>query len=323
VSPWHKPTGSAKCITGSSNLLPDIRNLFVGGEFENSLRHKISQQYALIIQKGFDVRINAAKVSPVPLTVLSSADLSDATAIAPYYLEGQVNDVDVQVIAGFYRGVPTRDEVEPMIDSSSSSARAGWTVACNDRVVIYRDETRLTGWGEANVPMFHNQFIAFSGLVLMQSDDPKQLPLTTTKRGIDASSETYLVIKNYMREATRIFTSFTNQWKAVTPKTLERVFEQSKPVGMAELSESLDRSLLRDVRKLDRGKRFAPELPSPPKATSNLRRISFRKTTPDIEAVSQFLLGSGDHTPSEVGEACFDEYLRRAGQTPISDEQGE
>ena len=65
---------------------------------------------------------------------------------------------------------------------------AGWTIICNDRAVLYCDRTELTGWGEAGVPRYHTQFIAISGIVEFQSNDPAKLPTTTTKRGIDASS---------------------------------------------------------------------------------------------------------------------------------------
>ncbi len=38
---------------------------------------------------------------------------------------------------------------------------AGWTIVCNDRVVVHRDKSRLTGWGDGGVPSYHNQFIGW------------------------------------------------------------------------------------------------------------------------------------------------------------------
>ena len=107
-----------------------------------------------------------------------------------------------------------QNEIDEEQEGTKYSAEdAGWTILCNDRAVLHCDRSELTGWGEAKVPRYHNQFIAISGIVDLRSKDPGKLPTTTTKRGIDASSPLYLQIKNKMREGMRIFTDYTNKWK--------------------------------------------------------------------------------------------------------------
>ena len=92
---------------------------------------------------------------------------------------------------------------------------------CNDRVVLYNDKTVKTGWGTGGVPGYHNQFISIAGVVSFHSTDSMKLPLNTTKRGLDASSDIYLIVLDYMREGLKKFTLFTNAWKRREEETDE------------------------------------------------------------------------------------------------------
>lgn len=63
---------------------------------------------------------------------------------------------------------------------------AGWYIYCNDRLVLEKDKTNLTGWegkriGESNIQKFHHIYAMFRGIVFFSSDDAKALPMTTTK----------------------------------------------------------------------------------------------------------------------------------------------
>ena len=51
-------------------------------------------------------------------------------------------------------------------------------------VVLYCDQSELTGWGEAKVPRYHTQFIAISGIVEFKCKDPSKLPTTTHQKRI-------------------------------------------------------------------------------------------------------------------------------------------
>jgi len=74
----------------------------------------------------------------------------------PYLFEGKVGGVDVELACGFYT---------PFSEDSDDEAtafkidEAGWTVICNDRVVLHKDKTILTGWGDGT-PNYHPQFRA-------------------------------------------------------------------------------------------------------------------------------------------------------------------
>ena len=175
---------------------------------------------------------------------------------------------------------------------------------CNDRAVLYCDRSELTGWGEAGVPRYHNQFIAISGIVDFRSKDPSKLPTTTTKRGIDASSPLYLQIRNKMREGMRLFTNYTNKWKGVAGES-KRHIDQAVPLSLQELKSATQNLSFKTTRTLPPGQQFKPRLPSPPRLEPTSRRISFIKESDKINAVADYL-GDSDMSPSAVGENCFE-----------------
>ncbi|EEX5231020.1 ATPase, partial [Escherichia coli] len=149
--------------------------------------------------------LNGVVVEHNPINIIT-----DHSKIEPYIYKAKIDDVDIDLVVGFYKNL--EDDNDDVLEKRSSDD-AGWTVICNDRVVLYCDKTHLTGWGFANVPRFHTQFIAISGVVRFTSKNPEKLPITTTKRGVDLSSTLYNDVRNKMIEGMMHFIRFTNQWK--------------------------------------------------------------------------------------------------------------
>jgi len=145
-------------------------------DFDETFRKLVTSHYSLIIEKGFKVIVNGKDIEPKTVGLMFDPD---GKGISPYLYEGNINGVSINLIIGLYRALPTEDETEDEIQGRSNKENAGWTVVCNDRVVLYCDKTRLTGWGEAGVPNYHSQFIAISGVVVFKSNDATQLPVTT------------------------------------------------------------------------------------------------------------------------------------------------
>lgn len=180
--------------------------------FVDDLKDAIRRQYALIIDKGFEISVNGETLLAAPMQFLAPADFSP-DGIAPYVITGTIDDISVDLICGFYRPLANESELDDETTVRRSRDDAGWTIICNERVVVYKDRSRLTGWGMGLVPSYHNQFISIAGVVYLTSNDPVKLPLTTTKRGIDASSDVYLIVLKHMMEGVKHFTDFTNRWK--------------------------------------------------------------------------------------------------------------
>ena len=214
---------------------------------------------------------------------------------------------------GFTRPIPSEDEVlREQEEKRYSTQDAGWTIVCNDRAVLYCDRTELTGWGEAGVPRYHTQFIAISGIVEFRSEDPKKLPTTTTKRGIDASSQLYLQVKNKMREGMRIFTDYTNKWKGRADESRKQI-DAGTPLSFAQIkAETARLPLTATKRSVPPGEQYKPYLPMPKKLESRQRRISFVRSVDDVRSVADYLFEDADTDPSTVGEKCFDMVLNEA-----------
>jgi hypothetical protein len=180
--------------------------------------------------------------------------------------------------------------------------------------VLYCDRSELTGWGEAGVPRYHTQFIAVSGIVEFRSDDASKLPTTTTKRGIDASSQLYLQIKNKMREGMSIFTDYTNKWKGRADESRKQI-EAGTPLSFEQIKLEAGRLPFNATKKsVPVGEQYKPALPMPKKLEPRNRRISFTKDVDEVKSVAEYLFEDADKDPSAVGEECFDLILKDASQ---------
>lgn len=286
----------------------------------NSLASKISHYYSYIIHKGFTVSVNKVKVTPEPLKLLweGTAQIGQQNIIAPYLYEMEKDGVEIKLAIGFYRPTASEEEVDDeMAGNRRTSETAGLTIVCNDRVVLYCDKTRLTGWGEEKVPSYHPQFIAISGVVYFRSPDARKLPITTTKRGIDASSDIYLYVKNFMREGLKIFTSYTNKWKANIVEEKERS-EKALLVAPSEMFRKIpDENWTKVKSKMSKSERkYIPSLPvpEPQKGEVSKKNIRFSRPLKEIKIVAEYLFEDSEREPSEVGNECFEKILREAMQ---------
>lgn len=299
-----------------SNLHSECRKAFSDKIWIDSFKTNVSRHYAIIISKGFSVKIGtkaeiAAGAAPIPgaeFRLLETDQGSDGTRVQPFIYFGTLDDVKVEIYAGIYRKLLTAEEAEREEQTRSLRDDAGWTVACNDRVVIWKDKTRLTGWGENTVPNYHGQFITITGLVLLNSDDPKKLPLTTTKRGIDASSNIYSEVKDLMREATKTLTGFTNKWKN-HGEELGSIYKNSRYVDLPTLRERAHEVATSTLRRFSTIKRSVVNLPLPAKESST-ERVSFMADTGEVKKIRVHFFEDQQATNSDVGKAAFAEVLR-------------
>lgn len=300
--------GTTICV---EKLYKDISELFSEESFRTDLEKIISTQYAFIIDKGFEIKINKKTVKPrATRLVYSKKNVGKGSEVRPFIWKTSKDGVDVHLSVGFSRPLPTIAEIEgEQEETHYSSLQAGWTVICNDRAVLYCDRTELTGWGEAGVPRYHTQFIAISGVVEFKSKDPSKLPTTTTKRGIDASSRLFLQVKNKMREGTKLFTNYTNKWKDQIEDSKEYI-ESEEALSISEIKEQKV-AFTKTKGSLD-GYQYIPKLPMPKGKELRSRKISYSKDLADIKTVSNYLFEDAEQEPSVVGEKCFDLMLKEA-----------
>ena len=311
VSKGLSAAGTRICI---ENLTESTSREFSGAtpEIRDRLIRSISETYALIIAKGFRVYVNNELIKPRPMALM----INDM--VQPYGYLKEFGKVRVQLIVGLTGPLQTEEEQAISDMARDSAANAGWTVVCNDRVVLYCDKTTQTGWGELPVPKFHNQFIKISGIVYFESEDARLLPTTTTKRGVDANNRLYQEIKNKMREGTKKFTDFTNKWKANLP-LIKRKLESVPLVPVTKIRNILidqatkgtpsQRAKIASV-----GVTSAAKYPVPERTTSRINNRFWVTIDPDhIPDVADFL-GLKNCSPEKTIECAFDHVYRKGVQ---------
>lgn len=275
----------------------------------------VQRHYSYIIEKGFEIKINSKSIeaSTIQTLIDSNALKSNTNGIQPYIYEANSGGVSVWLAMGLYEKLPTDKEQEDSENGIRNKESAGWTIICNDRVVVASDKSRTTGWGEAGVPAYHSQFTALAGVVIFSSNDAIKLPVTTTKRGIDQDSELFGQVKEVMREALKHFTNFTNKWKGQTPER-DAIQSQAASVDIRTATLAIPPEKWKEVRKGIGGRRFIPILPEPAQEATS-RRIQFSKPIEDIATLGDILLDNPKAKPADVGVASFDWALKKARAT--------
>lgn len=269
----------------------------------------IKKSYSLIIERGFKVEVNGKVIEGEPVSFVWS---EDDKGIKPYIYRYEKDGVSVRVAVGFYAPPPTVDESDSMAEKSPrrASADAGWTVICNDRVVLYNNKDHLTGWGENGVPRYHTQFIGIRGIAEFFSKEPEKLPMTTTKRGVDLTSPLYSIIKKRMCEGLKLFTNFTNDWKGTANADTE-YFRKSTNKTLDEIMDENAKPEMQYHRTGDGGEQSKPLLPKPKKKGADTVWVRFAVKEAECNEVSYYLFEE-DKLPSEVGAECFKHVLAEA-----------
>lgn len=309
VVPEMKEDGTILKVT---NLNEDIKFSFSAEHFLKDLRRKIESHYSVIINKGFEIELNGNIVNPKPIVVrFADQQNGNQSVIRPYIFKGNYDEVEVFVTVGLREPIPG-DTTEEEESVKFSRDYAGWTVICNDRVVLYCDRTELTGWGLGIVPRYHNQFIAIAGVVEFRGD-PRKLPTTTTKRGLKFESSIYQQVLKKMMEGTKLFTNFTNKWKT-KEREAEQIVSVTPILSYSEVKSKLETGV-QDL-KLSTihsptgliGEQYKPNLPMPQLASDDLR-ISYTQSKSKILDLAEKLFPDEDlkedDLPKRVGIESF------------------
>lgn len=171
-----KADGTSISIT---NLNSEVGNLFADEGFLTTLADNIQKLLNFSLQKGLTIHLNGKPLSGKRVELL----LSNNTT--PYHIEGIINNVRYKLIAG--------------VGGIGEPKLSGWYIYCNNRLVLEADTSSITGWGVQPIPKWHINYVMFRGILFLDSEETLNLPLTTTKKGIDATSEVYKAILPLMK----------------------------------------------------------------------------------------------------------------------------
>lgn len=287
-------------------LKPKVARRFDNSAFIEDLKRKIGSHFGYLILKGFRIKVNGVQIEPrTPHLYFARGQKG---TLNPFDYLAEANGVRIKVTVGFFRPLPSAEELDMEEEAPHTREDAGISVICNDRVILHNDTTFRTSWGTRGVPKFHNQFMVIGGIISFLSNDANVLPVSTTKNDIDMETEIYHHALSVCSDALKVFTTFTNKWKGRSTET-KKYFQQARRVEAATeivLAESTK------GRKISRtgGRRFRPDLPMP-EIVKKERLISFRRAIKDIDLVSDHLFNEV-RSAAEVGEECFDQTLAKA-----------
>jgi len=294
------------------DLYEGVSRHFANEAFVNEVRTAISEHFTMFLQWGLKLELNGEPVEPVYVEVLVS---KREDGPAPFVFQKTIDGVLVSITVGLNtsRSVGDAEDDDSGFEEKRSSATAGWTVLCNDRAVIVGDKSRLTGWGDG-IPMYHDQYIVITGIIEFRSKRAEKLPVTTTKRALDTSSNVWLESLVKMKEGMRIWISYTNQWKNHPRSDQSSHWEDARPLSLSKAIEAV--ASRKAARKTDGNVEFNPQktrvLPAPKDKTPSSRRIVFSRPHEEVRLVSKMLFDDFDEKPGIVGDKCFELALTKA-----------
>ncbi|MBI5541388.1 MAG: ATP-binding protein [Bacteroidia bacterium] len=173
-----------------SNLNTEVGSFFSDNGFLNDLQEDIERLLNFSLEKGLTIILNGVKLQKKGIEIFNDKS-------KPYFFETTFNNVKIKIFAGLsYVGDPNS---------------SGWYIYCNDRLVVVAEKSEITGWGTLNIPRWHVDYVMFKGVVFLDSEETMDLPLTTTKKGIDATSEVFKKTLFYMREGMTSVLSFLKE----------------------------------------------------------------------------------------------------------------
>ena len=192
-----------------TQLTQGARTSFENPAFLQNLRRTIARDYSLHLKRGLNIFVNGKSVTSVSIELLQSDEYMPMRVAYKDELDiGEVTEeVTVEIIGGMAALPP--DELDPD-EKDDGDKRFGWYVACNGRIVLAADKSGVSGWGTPDWPQWHSQYSGFLGIVLFTAPNAATLPLTTTKRSVDVSSEIFLKARPRMRHVTRQWIDYTN-----------------------------------------------------------------------------------------------------------------
>lgn len=268
-----------------------VKEDFGKDRFINRLRRELSMRELRLLHQGLEITVNGTKLTAQPPILLASENLR------PIHVDKEIpangSALRLRLWAGLAEAGGDDDDVDDA-EKYRSQAPAGWYVFCNDRLLLYADKGRLTGWG-SEAAAYHPQYSRFRGYVLLDGD-ARYMPWNTTKTGVDEDSRVFRELQNEMFDSLQKVQAVINRLKKERrqqdsgSQPAVRALEEAAPVALADVPMSAS---------------FQVPDPAPdPPATAQW--IRYQVDLADFETVARSV---GSETPADVGRATFDWYL--------------
>ena len=193
------------------------RTSFNNPAFIENLRRMIARDYMLYLNRGLKVTVCGKAITSMPIKLAQSDDFVPLRDNYKYQQNGGI--VSVEIIGGMAAAPPDSTEPDEIYDGDKSF---GWYVACNGRIVLAADKSTISGWGTPDWPQWHRQYSGFIGFVIFSAPNTATLPLTTTKRSVDLTSEIFKHAQIKMRTLSKEWISYTGTRKQALKEAKEK-----------------------------------------------------------------------------------------------------
>ena len=234
--PWDFPISEDACMEENGveisirKLTDGAKSCFRNETFIQNLRRAIARDYMLPLNRGLTISVNDAPVKGAQIKLRKSNEYLPMRV--EYETRVEKDRVKVEIIGGM-AAPPEQANAD---EDREGDRSFGWYVVCNGRIVLAADKTTVSGWGTDGWPQWHSQYYGFIGFVLFTARNAAVLPLTTTKRNVDTSSEVFLQARQKMREASKGWIAYTNERKQALDEA-----RQKERVATAVPIRSLER----------------------------------------------------------------------------------
>lgn len=286
-----------------TNLHPSVEEDLGDRKFLSLLREQIRFRHQSALAEGIQIRLNKDRLVGLERELLSGPDFAPINRA--FVVPSQHGDVAVRIIAGI-TDVERREIGKDDGDAENfrGGSDAGWWIFCNDRLLLMREKSRLTGWGEA-LPNYHPQYREFRGYAYLSAAETAALPWNTTKTGLDEESKVWRQVQAQIKIAGSEVVSVLNRIKRESETA---VSEEDMPIVKAMRAATLV-----PTESLATADNFVA--PPPRRATKKAtakrprtKKLQFDVLLDRFEAVAQAL---GTAVVAEVGRKTFDYYYER------------
>jgi hypothetical protein len=267
---------------------------FAQARFVSRLREQVALRELRLLQQGLTIHVNKKPLVAQPPILLSSDELS------PIHIKKTLAVDEASLDMSLWAGLAPKESPDENEDDADDAEKyrgeppAGWYLFCNDRLLLYADKSRLTGWG-AEAATYHPQYSRFRGYVLLEGD-ARHMPWNTTKTGVDEDSRLFREIQNDMFDALQKVQGVINRLKK------ER---RQKDEGARPAVEALDGAKPKSLFEVPLSTSFVVPDPAPdPPPTAQW--IRYQVDLDDFDSVAESV---GSETPADVGRTTFEWYL--------------
>ncbi|MDO8119724.1 ATP-binding protein [Isoptericola sp. b490] len=292
---------------GTTILLTDLHDAvqedLADRRFLSLLREQIRFRHQGALAEGIRIRLNGEWLAGLERELLSGPDFAPINR--SFVVASEHGDVAVRIIAGI-TDVERREVGRNDGDAENfrGGSEAGWWIFCNDRLLLMREKSRLTGWGE-NLPNYHPQYREFRGYVYLSAAETAALPWNTTKTGLDEESRVWRQVQAQVKIAGAEVVSVLNRIKRESETALN---DADMPTVTA-----MKAATLVSTEALPPRENFVA--PAPRRVTGRpvpkrprTKKLQFEVPLKRFEDVAQKLNTS---VVAEVGRRTFEYYYQR------------